>query len=262
MPDLHTPNAEQGDRFMATSQHSKRVSPRRRGPLAEALVSLAETPDHVSGFAGRLTAIATMAAGRIAAADYASVTTLRGREYTTVATSSDIALAVDEAQFADRSGPCLQALETGEPVGVPDIAAATMDWPSFHEVAPALGLRASISVPLYSGRGTPIAVLNLYGRDDAAMEPLITGVAELYATSRELELDSPGPPVADPGAEELLTGYAGALAVRATIRLAVDILAGRTAGGIDDAYTVLCAQAAENGTSLSVAAAAVLREHL
>jgi hypothetical protein len=246
---------------MATSQHPERVSPQRHGPLAEALIALAERPDHASGVAERLAVIATLAADRVSAADYASVTTLQGREYTTVAASSEIALAVDEAQYADRAGPCIQALDSGKPVGVPDIA-ATMDWPGFHEVAPALGLRASISVPLHNGRGTPIAVLNLYGRDDAAMEPLIIGMAKLYATSRELDLDAAGPPVSDPGAEELLTGYAGALAVRATIRLAIDILTGRAAGDVDDAYTTLCVRAAENGVSLGAAAAAVLREHL
>ncbi|GGQ71509.1 GAF domain-containing protein [Couchioplanes azureus] len=246
---------------MAKSQQPERVSPRRHGPLADALVALAETPDHASGVEERLTAIAALAADRIAAADYASITTLQGHEYTAVATTSDVARAVDEAQFADRAGPCLQALETGEPVGVPDIA-ATMHWPGFHEVAPALGLRASVSVPLYTGRGTPIAVLNLYGRDDAAMQPLIAAVAELYATSRGLDLDAAGPPVSDPGAEELLTGYASALSIRATIRLAVDVLAGCTRSSTEDAYTDLCARAAEKGTSLSLAAAAVLRQWL
>jgi GAF domain len=246
---------------MPTSQHPERTSPQRHGPLAAAIVALAETPDHASGVEERLTAIAGLAAARISAADYASITTLQGDEYTIVGASSDIAQAVDEAQFADRAGPCLQALETGEPVGVPDIA-ATMDWPGFHEVAPALGLRASVSVPLYNGRGTPIAVLNLYGRDDAAMQPLIAAVAELYATSRELELDAAGPPVSDPGAEELLTGYAEALAVRATIRLAVDVLAGRAGSGSEDGYAALCARAAEAGASLSATAAAVLREQL
>jgi hypothetical protein len=242
---------------MSTSPHPERVSPGRHGPLAEAIIALAETPGHASEVEQHLAAIAALAADRVAAADYASVTTLHGREYTTVAASSDLALAVDEAQYADRAGPCLQALETGEPVGVPDIA-ATMDWPGFHQVAPTLGLRASISVPLYNGRGTPIAVLNLYSRDPAAMQPLIAAVAELYATSRELDLDPGGPPVSDPGAEELLAGYAGALSVRATIQLALDILAGST----DDPYTELCARAAQNGTSLSVAAAAVLRQFL
>ena len=246
---------------MSTSPHPQRVSPGRHGPLAEAIVTLAETPDHAPDIERRLAAVAALAVDRVTAADYASITTLHGREYTTVAASSDIALAVDEAQFADQAGPCLQALESGEPVGVPDIA-ATMDWPGFHQLAPALGLRASISVPLYNGRGTTIAVLNLYGRDDAAMQPLIAGVAELYATSRGLELDAGSSPVSEPGAEELLTGYAGALSVRATIQFAVDILAGSNADRTDDAYTELCARAADNGTSLSVAAASILKRFL
>lgn len=246
---------------MATSPDPEQVPRERHGPLADAVVALAETPEHASGVEDRLTAIAALAAARVGAADYVSVTILRGDEYTAVAVSGDIALAVDEAQFADGAGPCLQALDTGEPVGVPDVA-TTMNWPGFHEVAPALGLEASVSVPLYNGRGTPIAVLNLYGRDSAAMKPLITGVAGLYAGSRELDLETERTPVSDPGAEELLTGYAGALSVRATIRLAVEILAGRTGRSVDDAYTVLCAQAAAEGTSLSVAAAGVLKPHL
>jgi hypothetical protein len=246
---------------MSTSPHPERVSPGRQGPLAEAIVTLAETPDHAAGVEQRLAAIAALAAVRVAAADYASITTLHGREYTTVAASSDIALAVDEAQLADGAGPCLQALDIGEPVGVPDIA-ATMDWPGFHQVAPALGLRASLSVPLFNGRGTTIAVLNLYGRDDAAMKPLIAGVAELYATSRGLDLDAGSPPVSDPGAEELLAGYAGALSVRATIQFALDVLAGSDTDRTDDAYTELCARAVEAGTPLSAAAAGVLKRFL
>ncbi|GAB2594041.1 transcriptional regulator [Paractinoplanes abujensis] len=246
---------------MSTSPHPQRMSPGRHGPLAEAIITLAETPDHAADIEQRLTEVAALAVDRVTAADYASITTLHGREYTTLAASSDVALAVDEAQFADGAGPCLQALTTGEPVGVPDIA-ATMDWPGFHQVAPALGLRASISIPLYSGRGTTIAVLNLCGRDDATMKPLIAGVAELYATSRGLGLEAGSPPVSDAGAEELLAGYAGALAVRATIQFALDILAGSEAGRTDDAYTELCARAVENGTSLSVAAALVLKRFL
>jgi hypothetical protein len=246
---------------MSTSPHAERVSPGRHGPLAEAIVALAETPDHASGVEQRLAVIAALAADRVVAADYASVTTLRGGEHTTVAASSDIALAVDEAQFADWAGLRLQAPDDSEPVEAADTA-ATMTWPGFHEMAPDLGLRASASIPLYNGRGTTIAVLDLYGRDDAAMEPLITGLAELGDTSREPDPDSGDPPVPDPGAEELLAGYAGALSVRATIQLAVDILAGNTADRIDDAYAELCARAVANGTSLTVAATGVLKRFL
>jgi GAF domain-containing protein len=245
---------------MSTSPHPQRISPGRHGPLAEAIVALAETPGHALHVELRLAAIAALAVDRVAAADYASITTLHGRAYTTVAASSDIALAVDEAQFADRAGPC-QALESGGPVGVPDIT-ATMDWPGFHDVAPTLGLRASVSVPLYNGRGTTIALLNLYGRDEDAMRPLIAGMAELYATSRGLDFAAGIPPMFDPGAEELLAGCAGALSVRATIQLAVDILAGSTAHRTEDACTELCMRATVNGTSLSVAAAGILKQFL
>ncbi|AEV83147.1 ANTAR domain-containing protein [Actinoplanes sp. SE50] len=237
---------------MATSQHPEHVTPHHR-PLADAIVGLAETPDHVSGVEIHLKVIAALAADRVAAADYASVTTLQGDEYTTVAASSDIASAVDEAQIADGAGPCLQALETGEPVGVTDTR-ATMDWPGFHAVAPALGLQASVSVPLYIGRSTPIAVLNLYGRDSSTMEPLIVGVAHLYATSRELALGIDPPPVRDPGAAKLLDGYARALAVRTCIQRAVRLLTELGGHSSDDAYTTLCERAAEHGNSLSVEA--------
>jgi hypothetical protein len=94
------------------------------------------------------------------------------------------------------------------------------------------------------------------------MEPLIAAVAELYATSRGLDLDAGSPSVSDPGAEELLAGYAGALSVRATIQFALDVLAGSDTGRTDAAYTELCARAAECGTSLSVAAAGVLKRFL
>ncbi|GAA4605655.1 hypothetical protein BJY16_005475 [Actinoplanes octamycinicus] len=244
---------------MATPRHPEQVWPAQHGPLADAIVALAETPGHVSGIEARLKMIAALAVDRVAAADYASVTTLEGDEYTIVAASSDIAAAVDEAQIADRAGPCLQALETGEPVGVPDTG-TTMDWPGFHVVAPALGLRATVSVPLHDGRGTTIAALNLYGRDSATMEPLITAVAHLYSTSRELSLSIDPPPVSDPGAAELLTGYAQALAIRTIVRRAVQALTEHGVSNRDAAYTMLYERAAEHHTTLSAEADAVLRQ--
>lgn len=228
-------------------------------PLCDAIVTLAQTPDHISGIDQRLAAIAGLAAERVAAVSYASVTALRGEEYTAVAATSDLALAVDEAQFADRAGPCLEALHTGEPVGVPSTA-ATMNWPGFHRLAPELGLLASVSIPLHMGRGVPVAALNLYGRDHVTMEPLIAGVAELYASRRELTLGAPRATVTDPGAEELLDGYAEALAVRATIQLAITLLARRMRAGADDAYAALCVQAGEAGVPMDAAATTVLRE--
>jgi hypothetical protein len=87
--------------------------------------------------------------------------------YATVAASSDLAV-VDEAQYRDNAGPCLDALDTGSPAAVPEIA-ATMSWPGFRDVAVNPGLRASLSVPIFAGSGKTIAALNLYGRHCGAM---------------------------------------------------------------------------------------------
>ena len=59
-----------------------------------------------------LAASVVLAADRIAGADYASITALRGDDYVAVAARSDLAEVVDQAQSADEACPCLQALET------------------------------------------------------------------------------------------------------------------------------------------------------
>ncbi len=37
-----------------------------------------------------------------------------------------------------------------------------MRWPGFRDTAYRLGLHTSLSIPLFAGRGEPIAALNLY----------------------------------------------------------------------------------------------------
>src|SRR4051794_26700384 len=165
-----------------TLQPSANPPPEREGPLSTGLSALAGTPDYSHDVRSQVVAIAKLAADRIGATTYASVTALTGREHVTVAVSHELVRAVDEAQYIDCAGPCIEALDTGTPVGVPDIA-ATVQWPHFHEEAPRLGLHASVSVPLYAGRGEPIAALNLYGHDSAAMAPLIDAICAVHEHS-------------------------------------------------------------------------------
>jgi hypothetical protein len=235
----------------ATNAHRAGAS-----PLAEAVVALAETPDDSVGIDAALTGIARLAVDRVAAADYTSVTTLYDGAYTTVATSSAVARAVDEAASAGGPAAHTDVPRAREPLRAPE--GATMLWPGFHRAAPGLGLPATLSVPLYTGRGLAVAVLNLYGRDRAAMAPLIAAMNCLLASPQDagrLPEDYLGD---DPGAEELLTGYAEALTVRATIQLAVDVLARRASIAVDDAYGTLCARAAADHTLLSRAAATLI----
>jgi len=235
------------------------------GRLACSIVALAETPENVA-VDDQLRTIAQLAVDTVGGVGYASITVLRGGGYTTVAASSEIALAVDEAQYADGSGPCMDALDEGSPVVVPDVA-ATMSWPGFVRVAVGMGLHAAVSIPLLAARGAPVAALNLYGRDAAAMSALTAGIGSLYDTGLTASdgedpgpVDSAGPdlPTLDPGAEELLAGLAEAMAARATIQVAIAAIMARTDTTPDDAYLSLCVRAAEAGESLTAAAIAAI----
>jgi hypothetical protein len=64
--------------------------------------------------------------------------------------SDDLIRAVDEGQYADNAGLCLDALDSTAPVGVPDID-TTLQRPGFHDAAPRMGPHAAVSIPLYAG---------------------------------------------------------------------------------------------------------------
>jgi GAF domain-containing protein len=78
----------------------------------------------------------------------------------TVVSTDDHTLRLDEQQYHDGRGPCLEALATGVQVLVPDMASESR-WPPYPAEAAELGVRSSISQPLVSGDQV-IGVLNLY----------------------------------------------------------------------------------------------------
>jgi hypothetical protein len=220
--------------------------PRHRGRLDETLVTLAGIPDDHSSVESYLIMIARLSAARVAAVSYASVTARHDGAYTTVAATDDIAVAVDQAQYADQEGPCLEALATTKPLAVPDIA-VTMRWPGFRDTAYRLGLHTSLSIPLFAGRGEPIAALNLYGRESATMAAL---TAAIWSTYDEAVPTSPDLPALDPGGAELVAGLTGAFAVRAIIQQAIGIVIATQHSTPERAYATLRVRAAEAEQSL------------
>jgi hypothetical protein len=220
------------------------------GPLLERLTTLAGTPDDDRSIPGCLTSIAQLAADRIAPVSYASITGQRPEGYTTVAASSDLARAVDEVQYADSAGPCLDALDEGRLVGVSDIS-ATMSWPGFRDTAMKLGLRASLSIPLFAGRGTPLAALNLYSHDAAAMRALTAAVRSVYDVGHKIAAVEDR---LDAGGSELMAGLTGAFAVRAILQQALGVTMSLTGSGPDEAYAALRLRAAEDRIALTEAA--------
>jgi hypothetical protein len=211
-------------------------------------VQLAGTPDDASDVDAYLVKIAQLAAESLRAVDYASTTALREGAYTTVAATGALAAAVDDAQYDDGSGPCLEALHSGAPVAVTDMT-TTMRWPGFGRAARRIGLHASLSIPLFAGRGDAVASMNLYGRDTIAMADLAAHVRMAFETTNSA---STRPPSQHPetGAADLTTGLGEALAVRDRIQLAIGMVVERDRCSATDAYLSLRLCAAEAGVPL------------
>jgi hypothetical protein len=214
-------------------------------------------PDDSPSLDEQLTRLARLAVDRVTGVDYASVTALRDDAYVTVAASSELALAVDEAQYADDDGPCLQSLRAEAPVTVADIA-ATMSWRGFREAAATIGLRASASIPMVTGSGRTVAVLNLYARDPVALAPLIAGLAMVYDPTRVRPYEVPSS--VGGGAGELLAGCAEALNVHASIQRALGVIMEQAYCGAADAYAILRLKAADAGVTLPAAAGTIVQQ--
>ena len=242
---------------MATPSTSPTRPDRPGRGLAGDLILLAGTPDAGSSVPALLRSITQYTADLLPAVSYASVTAAEEDSYVTVALSSESALAVDEAQYAAGDGPCLNALRTADPTSVPRID-ATVQWPGFRAEARRLGLHASLSIPLFAGRGTSIAALNLYSHDLHAMAPLSAAVLAIFEGST---LESSGKGTPDhlgPGPAQLVDGLLGAFAVRSRIQQALGVIMAAEHMTADSAYTILCSGAVAGAVALSSAAESVV----
>jgi hypothetical protein len=240
------------------SQPPEHARPPGRSGLADSLITLAGTADDDSTVGARLVTITQLSADLLDPVAFASVTRQDEGKYSTVAVSSELALAVDEAQYAQNAGPCLDTLDGGSPTSVPRIE-ATMIWPGFRDAAYRLGLRSSLSIPLFAGRGLPVAALNLYGHDPAAMAPLSAAVLAAYDEGPEGRTPGPREDLC-PGCQELIAGLVGAFAIRATIQQAIGMIIAERRTNADLAYALLRSQAAATAGSLIRAATAVVAD--
>lgn len=130
--------------------------------LLGSLQSLLLTGPRLEDF---LAKVAGLAAELVQPAASCGITTRYDGRPRTVATSDERASMVDEEQYRFGAGPCLETLESGTVVEVPD--QRTDDrWGSYRDRAYELGIRCSLSIPLVVDAQT-VGAMNLYGYDRA-----------------------------------------------------------------------------------------------
>jgi GAF domain-containing protein len=197
--------------------------------------------------------IATRAVPR---AKGASLTTLeRGRP--SALASDDWALSLDELQFEEHEGPCLDAYRTGNAFRVADLATDTR-WPFYGPKAAARGARSMQSLPL-SAEGLLIGALNLYAEEPDAFDVAAVAVAEVVAAHAGLASHVAS---AFFNQRDLAQQLAEAMQSRATIEQAKGILMGSRHCTAEEAFDLLVDLSSKSHRKLRDVAAVVVEDAL
>ena len=184
----------------------------------------------------------------VPACEWASVTLRRRRNRTeTVAASSDVAREADELQYELDEGPCLEAVETGEP-RLSNHLADSHDWPRWGPRAAKIGVNALLGIQL-STDDEVLGALNLYAGTEGAFTRDDIDVAEIYVTHATNALT----------AARISTGLRTALHSRHMIGVAQGILMHTYDLSLDQSFELLRRYSSHTNTRLTEVAEHVVQ---
>jgi GAF domain-containing protein len=175
-----------------------------------------------------------------------------------VASSNERTSDVEEAQLGFDEGPCIDCINSGEPVEVSDLSKEAERWPRFVELAQARGFDAVHASPLHL-RGQTFGAMNLFssGTDsfsdrDAALAMALTQVATISLVQHQTISNQ----------ETVNDQLQRALDSRVLIEQAKGVLAQRHGVPIDDAFSLLRTYARSSSSKLHDIAERVVRQGL
>ena len=128
---------------------------------AEAYAELATIILHGQPLGAVMSRIARIAHDVIPEADEVSITLVEGGRARSVAFSGRLAAALDERQYQDGYGPCLDAALSGGVMTIADTAAETT-YPDIAAQAARAGIRHTMSIPIAPVVADRPGALNLY----------------------------------------------------------------------------------------------------
>lgn len=183
---------------------------------------------------GLLDLIVDLAVSVLDGIDQASVSVVHrdGKQFETSNSTSVDIREIDEAQYAEAEGPCVQAIRTGAEVA---IELPVGQWPVFSQRATRGGIRSVTSLPL-TAAGRTGGALNLYSTTTTALtDHALTTARALAAQGAVVLANASALAMAEMTNQQLQE----ALETRDLIGQAKGILMGRQRVNSDTAFDML-----------------------
>ena len=164
-----------------------------------------------------------------------SVTIITGGRAITMASTDDVALTLDQAQYDAGDGPCLTAARREEVIRVDDLVADSR-WPRFRAAGEEGGVASSLSIPLLIADDDTFGALNVYGKAAFAFSAEDEHIARGFATHGAIVASNV---VAYWEAIALSRNLTAAMDHRGVIEQAKGVLMGAHRISADDAFDLL-----------------------
>jgi PAS domain-containing protein len=225
--------------------------------LARALVRLTQLPGSGLDQQAMLSEAARICQQALGSGLEISVTIGPPVDPADVATTSELARRVDEAQMAAGQGPCQAAFDTGQTVITSDLT-ADRRWPRLAEllveVLAGVSRTGAVALPLQM-RGHLVGALNVYGSQHPERS-LIHGL-DLLAAAIAALLDEVA---LRQQAETTAANLRAALTSRSTIDQAKGIIMAIQGGTAEEAFARLVAQSSYSNTKLRDIATTIVEQ--
>jgi len=201
--------------------------------LAESIRELARFSSFESTMPETLLRVAELAQAAVEPAAMVGLTMEVGGSAATPVFTDELVPELDAAQYAEDTGPCLDAYREGVTY---TIVSTEEDgrWPTFRGACRRHGIRSTLSVPVVA-KDTKLGALNFYAREDAAYRDEDVDLASAFAAQAAIVISNAQ---AFTGAQRLADQLSLALQSRIVIEQAKGLLmaGGRTA---DEAFDIL-----------------------
>ncbi|MFT2690736.1 GAF and ANTAR domain-containing protein [Clavibacter zhangzhiyongii] len=172
-----------------------------------------------------------------------------------IASTSERAADVEEAQLGAHAGPCLDCVRDGEAVEVPDLDDMLQEWPEFARIAEDRGFRAVHATPMRL-RGRTLGSLCLFAPTPGPLSDRDAALVQTLADAATLSVLQQD---AIHRGQALSDQLQQALDSRVVIEQAKGALAHRLGVTPDEAFAHLRRQARSTGRRIHDVAAEVVR---